>query len=231
MRTGLTSLLTKWPDFPRSGGSIMYKGINYLFGERLNTLAKASSRVYTGIVYADFPGRDLINLIIQQNMVYEPASTIRFTIDCHHDFAGKEYTFSKIYIRFKNKYNQILHEHVYPKGIQSCGNKKYITMDARKCPYISGQNDRCEIVYVELRTYGSDAFLIDQAWIKEVKMYARDDIEHKFGHDDGDHWWCLSKDHNEWKGSEKKKCWHILRFYYRDQGSFYKKHIPYGWQS
>ena len=38
LATGLSSVdfPSKWPDFPRSSSSIQCKGINYLFGEKLN---------------------------------------------------------------------------------------------------------------------------------------------------------------------------------------------------
>ena len=100
LTTGRSSVIfsSDWPDFPRDIGWIWYKGINYLFGEYLNAKSTQDINVYTGIVYSDFPGRDLINVIIQQNILFETASNIRFKIDCHHDYAGNEYACSQITI-------------------------------------------------------------------------------------------------------------------------------------
>lgn len=234
LSTGLSSFYSTWPDFPRSWGFIWYKGINYLFGEYLNELAVEgfesadgihnNGMVHAGIVFADFPGKDLINTIIQQNFVRPPGMGIRFRIDCHHDTAGNEYTSNQVVIRLKNKYHQTL---IYSSsnGISSCGVEKVLSMSGRQCPYSYG-GDRCEIGYVEMQTYGSDAFLIDRAWIREIRMFATDGAEIVFGVDNRS-WWCLSQDHREWNNS--MNCYHILRFYYRDDGSYERGEV-YGVQ-
>jgi 1-phosphatidylinositol phosphodiesterase len=74
-KTGVSSATDLWPDFPRrdctanSICSIFFKGINYLFYDHVKAAKKTSSTSqHLGIVYADFPGKDLIELIIQQNM-------------------------------------------------------------------------------------------------------------------------------------------------------------------
>lgn len=73
MSTGLTTFTHKstWPDFPRvacalGGCTICYKGINILFGEMLK-----KHNYHTGIVFMDFPGKDLIEAIINQNDFFE----------------------------------------------------------------------------------------------------------------------------------------------------------------
>ncbi len=73
--TGVKSASDIWQDFPRrdcstnSICSIFFKGINYLFYDYVKaaTPVAGSKTLYLGIVYADFPGKDLIELIIQQN--------------------------------------------------------------------------------------------------------------------------------------------------------------------
>lgn len=73
--TGVLSATDLWPDFPRrdctanSLCSIFFKGINYLFYDHVKAAKKISSiSQHLGIVYTDFPGKDLIELIIKQNM-------------------------------------------------------------------------------------------------------------------------------------------------------------------
>jgi 1-phosphatidylinositol phosphodiesterase len=63
----------KWPDFPRVSCflgtcTIAFLGTNQLTVNWLNSHPTAR----TGIVYADFPGPDLINKVIQTNSSWKP---------------------------------------------------------------------------------------------------------------------------------------------------------------
>lgn len=65
LSTGISGISndSKYPDFPRVNGFIYYTGTNILARD---WIAK-NNPGYLGIVYADFPGRDLINGIINTN--------------------------------------------------------------------------------------------------------------------------------------------------------------------
>eukprot|EP00590_Aulacoseira_subarctica_P001930 CAMPEP_0172433048 /NCGR_PEP_ID=MMETSP1064-20121228/66254_1 /TAXON_ID=202472 /ORGANISM="Aulacoseira subarctica , Strain CCAP 1002/5" /LENGTH=384 /DNA_ID=CAMNT_0013180745 /DNA_START=51 /DNA_END=1205 /DNA_ORIENTATION=+ len=73
--TGIVAASNVWPDFPRrdctlgSICSVYFEGISYLFYNyaKEKAVSASNSRVHLGIIYADFPGKDLIDVIIQQN--------------------------------------------------------------------------------------------------------------------------------------------------------------------
>ena len=63
LATGLVSTSSKYPDFPRKNGSILFEGVNTL----VNSWIKRENPSHVGIVVSDFPGRELIGHIVNRN--------------------------------------------------------------------------------------------------------------------------------------------------------------------
>jgi 1-phosphatidylinositol phosphodiesterase len=57
----------KYPDFPRSNNRILFVGINLLTYEYLKATHNRSKPNFLGVIYADFPGPGLIEVVIKRN--------------------------------------------------------------------------------------------------------------------------------------------------------------------
>lgn len=216
--TGKTTpfpFLNDWPDFPRvwpflGSSTIAYEGTNKLFGNRLTALAAGGDKIHTGIVYADFPGKALINTILQQNLYQAPEMMYTFTIDCNLDSLDNEDTGSRIRVEFINGNNLLLKQWNL-NGMDGCNQQRVMTMTYSD-NYHSYTGYRAQLAFVRITTEGSDAFAIDQAWIKEKKRYSSEEVILRFGRNNGGYF-CLSTDSTEW---DNHSCSSSKMFMFKD---------------
>jgi len=192
-----------WPDFPRQwcvlgSCTIGYEGTNKLFGNRLTALAAGGNQIHTGIVYSDFPGKALINTILQQNLYEAPEMMHTFTIDCDLDNFRHEDTGSRIRVQFFNCNNLLLKQWNL-NGIRGCNQQNFLTMTYSDNSFTGYKS---QLWFVRITTGGGDALAIDQAWIKEKKRYSSEEVILRFGRNNNDYW-CLSTESTEW---DNKSC-------------------------
>lgn len=202
-----------WPDFPRvwrflGSSTIAYEGTNKLFGNRLTALAAGGDKIHTGIVYSDFPGKALINTVLQQNLYEAPEMMYTFNIDCNLDNFRHEDTASRIRVQFINGNNQVLKQWNL-NGIDGCNQQRVMTMTYSDSSF---EGNRSQLYFIRITTDGGDAFAIDQAWIKEKKRYSSEEVITRFGRNNGDYY-CLSTESPEW---DNKSCSSSKMFMFKD---------------